>query len=73
MDSQERSHCGPRRAILPSSISKPNKVQKRQFQTSGILFFTDVQKLYRPEISQFLTCMLQLWKIHGGIFSNYIG
>ena len=36
----------------PTSISEPNKVQKFQFQTSGMLLFTDVQ--YGPEISQFL-------------------
>ena len=44
-----------------TSISKPNKVQKFQFQTSGILLFTDVQKLYGPEISEFLPYMLQFW------------
>ena len=33
-----------------TSISKPNKVQQVQFQTSGILFFTSVQKLYGPKI-----------------------
>ena len=59
----------------PNSISEPNKVQKFQFQTSGILLFTDVQKLYRPEISQFLPYMLQflnnLWRLF--IFSNFIG
>ena len=49
------------------------KVQKFQFETSGILLFTDVQKLYVPEISQFLPCKLQfldnLWRL--SIFSNY--
>ena len=29
-----------------------------QFQASGILLFTGVQKIYRPEISRFFTCML---------------
>ena len=29
-----------------------------QFQTSGILLFTGAQKIYRPEISRFLPCML---------------
>ena len=38
---------------------KPNQDQKFQFQPSGILLFTDVQKLYGPEISQLLPCMLQ--------------
>ena len=41
----------------------------------GILPFMDVQKLYGPEISQFLLCMPQfcdnLWWLF--IFSNYIG
>ena len=60
---------------LPTSVSEPNKVQKFQFQTSGILLFTDVQKLYGPDILQFLPCMLQLldnlWRLF--IFSNYRG
>ena len=34
-------------------MSEPNKVQKFQFQTSGILLFTNVQKLYGPEMSIF--------------------
>ena len=38
---------------------RTNKVQAFQFQTSGILLFTNVQKLHGPEISQFLPCMLQ--------------
>ena len=38
---------------LPTSISELNKVQQFQFQTSGILFFAGVQKLYAPEISGF--------------------
>ena len=41
-------------------ISKPKKVQQFQFQTSGILSFTVVQKLCGPEISRFLPCMLQI-------------
>ena len=47
-------------------ISKLSKLQKCQFQTSAILLFTDVPKLYGPEISQVLPCMLQfldnLWR-----------
>ena len=35
----------------PTSISELNKVQKFQFQISGILLFLGVQKLYGPEIS----------------------
>ena len=68
---------GTRVAMLPppTSISEPNKVRKFQFETSGILIFTDVQTLYGPEISQFLPCMVQfldnLWRL--SIFSNYIG
>ena len=54
--------------------SKPNKIHKFQFQTSGIWLFTDAQKLYGPEISQYLPCMLQfldnLWRLF--IFYNYI-
>ena len=40
----------------------------RQFQTSGILLFMDLGtwKLYGPEVSQFLACMLQRWTIYGG-------
>ena len=36
----------------PTSFSKPNKVQQFQFQTSGILLFMGVKKLYGPEISR---------------------
>ena len=58
----------------PTSISEPNKVQKCQFQTSGMLLFTDVQKVYGPEILQFLPRMLEfldnLWRVF--TFSNYI-
>ena len=36
-----------------TSISELNKVQQFQFQTSGILFFTGVKKLYAAEISRF--------------------
>ena len=57
----------------PTSIPEPNKSQKFHFHTSGILHFTDVQKLFGPEISQFLPGMLQcldnLWRLF--IFSNY--
>ena len=42
-----------------TSISEPNKVQQVHFQTSGILLFTGVQKLCRPEISQFLRRLLE--------------
>ena len=60
---------------LPTSISEPKKVQQFQFQTSGMLLFTGVQKLYGPEISWFLSCMLQFlanlrWLF---IICNYIG
>ena len=41
-----------------SSISEPNKVQQIQFQTSGVLLFIGVQKLYGPEISRFLPFVL---------------
>ena len=34
----------------PTPISEPNKAQQIEFQTSGILLFTSVQKLYEPEI-----------------------
>ena len=58
----------------PTSISEPNKVQKCQFQTSGMLLFTDVQKVYGPEILQFLPRMPEfldnLWRVF--TFSNYI-
>ena len=43
----------------PNSISKPNKVQQFQLQTSEILLFTGSQKLYVPEILRFLPCILQ--------------
>ena len=51
----------------PVSTSQQEKVQQFQFQTSGILFFMGVQKLYWPEISRFLDNLWQLF-----IFSNYI-
>ena len=38
----------------PTSISKPNKVEEVRFQTSGILLFRGIQKLYGPEISRLL-------------------
>ena len=58
----------------PTSISKLNKVQQFQFQTSGILLFMGVQKSYRPEMSRFFQCMLHFldnlrWIF---IFSNYM-
>ena len=43
----------------PTSIFKPSKVQQFQFQMSGIQLFIGVQKLYGPEISRLLQCMLQ--------------
>ena len=45
---------------LLTLIYGPNKVQKSQFQTSGILLFKDIQRLYGPEILQVLPSMLQL-------------
>ena len=67
---------GTRGAMAPrTSISELNKVQLFQFQTSRILLFTGVQKLYRPIISQFLPCMLQVLDNLRQLFmfSNYIG
>ena len=40
-------------------------------QTSEILLSMGVQKLYRPEISRFLLCMLQFWDDSLTFFSNY--
>ena len=45
-----RKSCPP--PPPPTSSSKRNKVQQFQFQTSGILFFMGVKKLYGPEISR---------------------
>ena len=59
---------------ITTSISKPNKVQQFQFQTSGILLFMGVQKLNGLKISRFSPCMLQFLN-HSRlliIFSNYI-
>ena len=57
-----------------TSISEANKVQEFKFQISGTLLFMGVQKLYGPEISRFLPCMLQfldnLRRLF--IFSKYI-
>ena len=66
---------GPGGAWPPTSISKPKEVQQFQFQTSEILLFTVFQKLYGPEISRFLPCMLQVLDSLRQlfIFSNYIG
>ena len=66
---QGRSPRGARGACFLSS-----KVQQFQFQTSGILLFTGLYKVYGAEISQFLPCRLQIldnlqWLF---IFSNYI-
>ena len=46
----------------PTSISQSNKVQQFQFQTSGILLFMGVQKLYIPEISQFFASLAKIEK-----------
>ena len=35
-------------------------LKNNQFQTSGTLLFTVVHKLYEPEMSQFLPCLLQV-------------
>ena len=43
----------------PTSISKLDKAQQFQFQTSGIILFMGVQKLHGPDISRILQCMLQ--------------
>ena len=49
--------------------------QNKQGPKVSVSNITIVQKLYGPEISQFLPCMLQfldnLWRV--SIFSNYIG
>ena len=70
---QGRSHWGANGAWPPILISEPNKVQQFLFHLS--LLFTDVQKLYGPEISRFLPWMIQfldnLWRLF--IFSKYIG
>ena len=81
MDSNSHRLCrgvatgGTRGPWPPTSISELNKVQQFHFQKSGILLFTGIQKLYGPEISRFLPCMLQfldnLRRLF--IFSNYIG
>ena len=42
-----------------TSVSEPNKVYQFQLNIRVILLFMGVQKLHRPEISQFLLCMLQ--------------
>ena len=60
---------------MATPLQPPNrKRSKFQFQTSEILFFMGVQKLYGPEISRLLPRMLQffenLWQLF--IFSNYI-
>ena len=75
---QGHSHWGERVAGGPwplTSVFKPRKVHKFQFRTSGILLFTDVQKLYGPENSQHLLCMLQfldnLWRLF--IFLTTLG
>ena len=60
---QGRSHWGGGGGAGLTSTPEPKKVQKFQFQTSGMLLFTDVQKLYGPEISKLLPCMPQLLDI----------
>ena len=45
---------GGQGAMAPSTlIFEPNKVQQFQFQTSGIMLFMGVHKLYGPKILQF--------------------
>ena len=75
---QERSHCrepwGHAPSTPPDFNFRTKQGQQFQFQTSGILLFKGVQKLYGPEISRFLPCIQQfldnLRQIF--IFSNYI-
>ena len=55
----------------PTSISQSNKVQQFQFQTSGILLFMGVKKLYGPENSGLLQCMLKF--LDNLRFFNYKG
>ena len=74
---QRCSHWGGQEGHAPpttTSISKLNKVQQFQFQTSRVLLYMGVQKLNRPEISQFSLCMQQFLD-HSRrlfIFFNYI-
>ena len=57
---QGRSHCGGHWDHTPTlQFLRQEKVQQFQFQTSKILLLTGAQKLYGPEIPQFLTRMLQ--------------
>ena len=76
MGAQGRSHWGTRGRYGPLTSSfEPKKDQHFQFQISEILPFTSFQKLYRPNISRFLPCMLQfLDNIHRLLIcSNYTG
>ena len=75
LDQQRCSHWRGQgdHASSTTSISEAIKVQSFQFKTSGILLSMGVQKLYGPEISLFLPCMLQFlddsrWLF---FFSNY--
>ena len=69
---QGRSHWGARGAMVPpTSFSEPKKVQKSQFQTSGILLFMGVKKLYRPKISLFYCVCYNFWTIYG-VFSFFL-
>ena len=45
----------------PTSSFEPKKVQQFQFQTSGVLLYTGVQKLYEPETRQ--TILINLNKL----------
>ena len=57
---QGRSHWGEHGDHTSTlQFLKQEKVQQFQFQTSKILLLTGAQKLYGPEIPQFLTCMPQ--------------
>ena len=54
-EGMRRARRRARRTMAPpTSISKPNKVEEVRFQTSGILLFRGIQKLYGPEISRLL-------------------
>ena len=57
---------GARRTMAPpTSISKPNMVQEVWFQTSGIVLFEGVQKLYIPtrNFTTFPACC-NFWSAH---------
>ena len=63
---------GGRVVMAPST--EPNKVQQFHFQTSGILVFTGVQKLYEPEMSCFYRVCYDFWTIYGRFsFFKFVG